>query len=215
MDSTLTNWPRWLLALAALAVIWGWHAAPARADGDPASDVLVTQSLFLPQDGAVPAKQQAQLTSLVQSAARRGYPIRVAMIASASDLGSVTALWRRPQSYAAFLGEELSLVYHGPLLVVMPDGFGVYRVPAQTATALAGVNATHGGLGTVTLTAVQRLAAAAGHPLPVSSAAVTAKPAGSGNGGAWIAFALGVLLVAGAWTASLRAKPMQLRRRTT
>jgi hypothetical protein len=214
MDSTLTNWPRWLLALAALALVWGWHPAPARADGDPASDVLVTQSLFLPQDAAVPAKQQAQLASLVQSAARRGYPIRVAMIASPSDLGSVTALWRQPRSYAGFLGEELSLVYNGPLLVVMPNGFGVYRVPARTATALAGVS-TRGGLGAVTLAAVQRLAAAAGHPLQVSNAAVTAKPAAPGNAGAWIAFALGAVLIAVAWTASLRAKPMHLRRRTT
>jgi hypothetical protein len=55
--------------------------------------------------------------------------------ASRSDLGSVTELWRQPQSYARFLDQELSLslVYHGPLLVAMPGGFGYYdpRSPAN------------------------------------------------------------------------------------
>ncbi|MBV9006759.1 MAG: hypothetical protein JO181_18980, partial [Solirubrobacterales bacterium] len=53
----------WALAL-------GWSAAPARADGDPASDVLATQLLYLPQDAGVPAAQQAQLGALLQTAAR-------------------------------------------------------------------------------------------------------------------------------------------------
>ena len=110
------------VVMLALAMAGG--AAPAQADGDPASDVLTTQPLFLPQDAAIPAKQQAQLAGLLQEAARSGYPIRVAVVASSADLGSVTELWRQPQTYARFLGQELSLVYRGPLLVVMPDGFG-------------------------------------------------------------------------------------------
>jgi hypothetical protein len=66
----------------------------------------------------------------------------VALIASPSDLGSVTALWRRPQSYADCLGQELSLVYGGPVLVVMPDGYGLYgegRALVNGRTALAGL----------------------------------------------------------------------------
>jgi hypothetical protein len=116
-----------LLTVLALAV-WAWLAAPAYADGDPASDVLATQPLFLPQDAGLPAAQQAQLSALLTKAQRRGYRIRVAVIASSSDLGSVTALWRQPQNYAKFLGQELSAVYNGPLLVVMPNGFGQYHV---------------------------------------------------------------------------------------
>ena len=39
----------------ALAVSAGWLASQARADGDPASDVLASQSLFLPGDAGIPA----------------------------------------------------------------------------------------------------------------------------------------------------------------
>jgi hypothetical protein len=102
-----------------------WWPTPALADGDPASDVLASQSLFLPQDAGVTAPQQAQLGVLLACARRSGYGIRVALNASPADLGSVTALWGKPQSYARFLGQELSLVNHVALLVVMPNGFGL------------------------------------------------------------------------------------------
>ena len=75
--------------------------------------VLATQSLFLPQDAGVPAGRQAQLISLLATAQRSGVPLRVAVIASATDLGSVTELWSQPRLYARFLGQELSLVYRG------------------------------------------------------------------------------------------------------
>ena len=97
-----------LTVLAAIAT--GAVSPAARADGDPASDVLAQQNLFLPQDAGVPARQQTQIATLLQEAAHAGYPIRVALIASPTDLGSVTALWQQPQSYAKFLGQELALV---------------------------------------------------------------------------------------------------------
>ena len=128
-DSTHHFAGRAVALLALLAVAFAVHAATARADGDPASDVLATQALFLPQDADVPAAQAAQLGSLLRAAAYAGYPIRVALIASASDLGSVTELWRKPQTYARFLGQELGLVYKGPLVVVMPNGVGINGVP--------------------------------------------------------------------------------------
>jgi len=111
----------------------GLLAASARADGDPASDVLVSQTLFLPQDAGVPANQQAQLDALLHAAQQSGYQIRVALIASPTDLGSVTELWRQPQNYARFLAQELSLLYRGPLLVVMPNGYGLYRLAGPLA----------------------------------------------------------------------------------
>jgi hypothetical protein len=194
-----------------LALAGGWSAPPAKADGDPASDVLATQQLFLPQDAALPPAQQSQLVGLVQEASHAGYPIRVALIASATDLGSITELWRQPQKYAQFLGLELSLVYHGPLLVVMPNGFGLYgfpRPPAAERSALAGANPA-GGLDTATVTAIRSLATAAGHPLSVPAAATTI-PVGGGNAVPWIAFAVGALLIALAWTASLRARAPSL-----
>ena len=197
---------------AILALGWGLSAKAARADGDPASDVLATQSLFLPQDANVSASQQVELGDLLGSAVRRGYPIRVALIGSATDLGSVTELWRQPQSYADFLGQELSDVYHGPLLVVMPNGFGLYHAGGAPArAALSGLPAAGGatGIGAFALIAVQHMASAAGHPLPAPSVSAPSASA-SGDPTAWIAFSVGAALVALAWGASFRAKPLRL-----
>jgi hypothetical protein len=185
-------------------------ASPARGDGDPASDVLASQSLFLPQDAHIAPSQQTQLSDLLAAARSRGYPMRVAVIAAAADLGSVTALWRQPQSYARFLGQELALNFRGPLLVVMPNGYGVYesgRTAAAGASGLGQLGPPGARLGAGSIQAVQRLAAAAGHTLPLT-AATTATSARSANLLPWIVFALGVVLVAAAWTASLRARPL-------
>ncbi|HYB28561.1 MAG TPA: redoxin domain-containing protein [Solirubrobacteraceae bacterium] len=115
---------RWLaLALAALLLVVG-PAAVARADGDPGSDVLVFQNLFVGGDAGLTVGQQAALGNLLTAAARHGFPIRVAIIATKDDLGAITALWGQPRSYARFLGIELSLAYKQRLLVVMPNGFG-------------------------------------------------------------------------------------------
>lgn len=199
----------------------GVLAGSALADGDPASDVLATQSLFLPWDANVPSNQQARLASVIASAADHNFPIRVALIASASDLGSVTALWGAPQEYAQFLGQELSLVYKGPLLVVMPHGFGLHgfsQSPAALQAALAGIRAPSNGaqLAQVTITAVERLAAAAGHALPASAATAgstsSASSEGSIGAGGWIVFLLGCVAIGAAWTASFRARPLRMRR---
>ncbi len=200
-----------------LALTAGSFATAARADGDPASDVLATQSLFLPQDAGIPLAQQNQLTALLGAAASSGYQLHVAIIASSTDLGSVTELWRRPQTYARFLGQELSLVYRGPLLVIMPNGFGLESLnPAAPANAsvLAGVKIPAGGagLGTVALTTIQRLADASGHSVPIPAAA-TATAIDSGDTIPLIAFAIGLALVVLAWAASLRARPPHPRRR--
>ena len=159
------------LALAALA------PGVARADGDPASDVLYTQGVFVPQDAGAPPADITRLAALVRESRRAGYPVKVAVVASSYDLGSVTALWRRPQTYAHFLGVELSLLYRGRLLTVMPNGLGVYHhgqpVTRETAV-LRGVEVDRGNLVATAATAVQRLAAADGHRLAVPVAAPAA-----------------------------------------
>lgn len=185
-------------------------ASPARGDGDPASDVLASQPLFLPQDARIPPAQQAQLSALLASARARGYPMRVAIIASASDLGSVTPLWRQPQNYARFLGQELSMTFHGPLLVVMPNGYGRYG-PDAGAASLAHLAVPGVRLGDATISAVQRLAAAAGHPLPLP-AATAPTTGGSTDPVPWLVLATGAVLIAAAWTASLRARPLHASR---
>ena len=210
---------RLLIALLVSAtLLWSalvTFATAARADGDPASDVLATQPLFLPQDAGIPTTQQGQLGELLQIAARNGYQIRVALIASRSDLGSVTELWRQPQTYARFLDQELSLVYHGPLLVVMPNGFG-FNDPASPhqppPAALAGVRIRAGGpgLAAATLAAVQRLAAASGHQLQTPPAPATGPNTRSTDTASVVAFAIGAALIVLAWAASLRARPPRL-----
>ena len=66
--------------LATLALVLTCAASPARADGDPASDYLIEQQLFLPIDGRISAQAQNQLAQTVRDATERGFPIRVAVI---------------------------------------------------------------------------------------------------------------------------------------
>ncbi|MGH3263831.1 MAG: hypothetical protein ACRDNS_17765 [Trebonia sp.] len=202
-----------LLALVAVTMVAVWAPAAARADGDPASDVLSAQSVFLPSDAGASLAQQQRLTAVVRQAADRGLPIRVAVISSPADLGSVSALWHRPQTYAAFLGEELSLMFSGRLLVIMPNGFGLYHAHHATSAELA---ALHGGshsgsnLTTVATDAVRRLAAAAGHSLPrPSGGAEPSRHPGAGGLDAlsWVVLVGGAGLIVLAWTMSLRALP--------
>jgi hypothetical protein len=229
-DSTHTSGHRGVrIALGALVavalVMLGMAGAAARAlaDGDPASDVLATQSLFVPADGGLSAAQQARLAAVVSAAQRTGYPIRVAMVATPADLGSVTALWRMPADYAAYLGTELSLVFHGTLLVVMPNGLGVARVGASSgpaASALAGLGAPGARPGPAAVTAIRRLAAAAGHPLAAPAGAAPSPVIASSSWlssvdlGSWIALLAGGLLIASAWAFSLRARPLRAPWRT-
>ncbi|HTW06946.1 MAG TPA: SCO family protein, partial [Acidimicrobiales bacterium] len=143
-------------------------SAPAAfADGDPGSDVLVNQDLFLAADAGVSIHQQVQIDDLLNAAHQSGFPIRVAVIAQPDDLGAVTPLWEKPAAYAEFLGIELSLAYRQRLLVVMPNGFG-FNWPGHSNQAadqlLSAVSVGPGGSGLAqaTETAVRQLATAAG-----------------------------------------------------
>ena len=166
-----------LVLLAALAFV-----PAARADGDPASDFLLTRSTFVPPDLGISAADSARLSTTVALARVRGYVIHVALIGSAYDLGSVSSLDRKPKLYARFLGQELTLVYHGLLLVVMPNGFGVSRAGKALPTGQRVVDRLPppgtGGpqLVQAGIDGVRALAAAAGVQVPEP-------PAGSGGGG--------------------------------
>jgi hypothetical protein len=52
--------------------------------------------------------------------------VKVAVVASREDLGAIPSLFGRQTQYARFLGTELRLNYVGPLLIVMPSGYGIY-----------------------------------------------------------------------------------------
>jgi hypothetical protein len=112
-----------VLGLALLAAI---TAPLASADGDPASDYLYTRQVFVPYDLAIDPVAKRDFILAVSAANRRGFRIRVALIGNAFDLGAVPSFWRQPRTYARFLGAELAFVYKQRLLIVMPNGFGVY-----------------------------------------------------------------------------------------
>jgi hypothetical protein len=155
------------LALACLAL-----PASARADGDPASDFLITRSVFLPYYAKIDDKAVERLETVVQDAAERRFKIKVALIAQPYDLGSVFQLYRKPQQYAQFLGQELAFAYGGRLLIAMPNGFGYAEGGTpnpRLAKALSGLpppGRDPTKLAEAATTGVQRLAAAAGRPLP-------------------------------------------------
>jgi len=100
--------------------------AAARANGDPASDVLLTDQTFLPFEAPISASAKDDLQKTVAEANAKGYPIRVAVIAFTGDLGTAVSLWGKPQPYSKFLWNELAFEYNKRLLVAMPAGFGFY-----------------------------------------------------------------------------------------
>lgn len=198
---------------AALAVIaaTAMPASGALADGDPASDVLLGQAVYLPYS-PVTRSLQARLFALTAGSAKAGYPVRVALVSGPGDLGVVPALFGRPGQYARFLSSEIGGAVNAPVLVVMPAGFGLARSgrPLPALAELGGIRIGPGadGLATAALAAVPRLARADGHPIP--AAALSASP----NAGApartvrhaLTAVAVLLLLAAVAIAAAFRAR---------
>jgi hypothetical protein len=171
-------------------------AAPvALADGDPASDYLLSLQTFVPPDAGFSTADKQQLTQVVTGARTGspvpggrpgGYTIRVAVIASNYDLGSVSVLANKPKLYAHFLSQELRFVYRGRLLVVMANGYGVARNgkpdPAEQKVVdrLPLPPASHGStLAAATVRAVRALATNAG--VRIANVPVAATPTSSGS----------------------------------
>ena len=218
-----------LVVITAILAGIALNAAPgALADGDPASDVLVQNRLFNPIDSGVSPASQARLDAVLGASARAGFPIRVALIASPTDLGSATSLWRDPKDYARYLWIELSQLYGGQVLVVMPSGFGLYGQrsgPHAVTAAELGVRATAPGpgpqLATAAGSAIPLLARAAGDPIPASALAAADRAATPENArvatdftpSIAIALIVGALLIAASWGLSVRRRPLQIRRR--
>jgi hypothetical protein len=146
--------------------------AVARANGDPASDYLLVQSVFLPFNAKVDPGVTADLSDTIRESDKAGYRIKVAVIGTRYDLGTAFSLYNKAQKYSEFLGLELSFQYRDHLLVVMPDGFGssingqpdpqgikvVKSLPGPGKDATEQIKAA--------TDTVRRLAAASGHVLP-------------------------------------------------
>jgi hypothetical protein len=158
-------------ALLLVALASALAVPAARADGDPASDVLYTQWVFFPFEIKYDGHVKNSLLSTVDDARKRGYPIKVALITQRYDLGAVPTLFGKPQQYAQFLGYELAFLYKGPLLIAMPNGYGIFNankpVPKELAVLQKSLPQKDPNAMAVAATnAVRHLAAAAGHPLP-------------------------------------------------
>jgi hypothetical protein len=188
--------------LIALVLLCLAPAGAARADGDPASDVLLIQNAFYPYQPAPAPKLEAALNALLSRAAKAGMPLKVAIVGSREDLGAVPTFFGHPRQYAAFLDREISYSARAPqpLLVVMPAGFGL--ASAAPASALTHVSIDGGartsGLTRAAILAVSALAHANGHSIaapPIATLTPTSTTTRRGGPPSAILFGLPVLLL--------------------
>lgn len=176
------------VVLAAAVAAVALKAPCSRADGDPASDTLLEQSVFFPYSAPSQSARLA-LQRAVGNVYAHGSRIKVALIYDQADLGSIPSLFDQPADYAHFLGIELGNWYIGPLLVVMPAGFGIYDGGRSTAAEDAVLRSLRldatspDGLTQTATTAVQRLAAASAlDSADIRAPLVTAYPASARRG---------------------------------
>ena len=187
-----------LLGFVAWLLIAGVVCPYALADGDPASDWLLAQSSFLsPFDGHVSPGASDELVGLLAQAQKQGFALKVAVIVTPDDLGSVPELFHEnecprhgggylsaPQCYAQFLAEEDYYWWKDELLVVMPSGYGITKsggLPPGDISVIAHLPWTQTSDGTkLVLAAIRavrtladrrdiRLGSATAHPMPSSS----------------------------------------------
>ncbi len=186
------------LAALLLCVLLAGLPARARADGDPASDVLLVQNVFYPYQPHVGAAVEASMSrTLRELAAATGVHLKVAIILERFELGLVPQFYGHPQAYANFLDREISFNSPQPLLTVMSTGFGLASAGPSTALASVHVDRTQRayGLTRSAILAVAALARAHGHPIPIPSI-----PAASSDSSSPVLLVFGVpivLLIAG------------------
>jgi hypothetical protein len=165
----------------AVALLLLATAGVARANGDPASDYLLVQGVFLPFNAKVDPKASKELADTIKVANDKGFKIKVAVIGSRYDLGTAFSLYNKAQKYAQFLGLELSFQYRDRLLVVMPNGYGYAIGGKPDAKGIAVLQKVPPPGKDVTkqvesaTAAIRKLAAASGKPLPASGGGGSSK----------------------------------------
>jgi hypothetical protein len=117
----------------------------------------------------------------LQATERRGYPIKVALVAGVEDLVDDPGLMRTPQRLANTVAATVERELEAPVLVVTPFGLGVagngirngVRRPVTAADARRLVRGLQvppdpqgDELARVAMTGVRRIARAGGHRLP-------------------------------------------------
>ena len=206
------NLRRLLPAVLAAALLGAPLAA--LADGDPASDTLLSANVFYPYAPPTSGQLERTLNRATTLSAKAGARVKIALIAAPTDLGVIPALFGKPQEYATYLDQEISFQRKTPLLVVMTAGYGVQGLPPAAQAAVARLPhapaSTGNALAVAALTAVGRIAAAEGHPLP--KAAFTTGTAGGGSSNGTI---IAALLAAGGLCLLAAVAVIWRRRRAT
>ena len=173
---------RGLRALLTIALAASLAPAGAMAHGDPSSHYLETDQLY-PGFANRPSQQvELQLAGLLEAARQAGYPIKVGIVGSQDDLTEDPGMYETPQRYAEDVGEALGTRnVKAPVLIVTPNGFGIAGVQevggrlravrrSDAGALLGGVRTSPGATGDelarTAMTAIRRIAAAGGHPLP-------------------------------------------------
>jgi hypothetical protein len=191
---------RLLPVLAAAFALALTAAAPALADGDPASDVLLLQDAYFPYPPQKPPKVISDaLTDVLKRTRKAGFPLKVAIIATQNDLGSVPQFMGKPQPYATFLGREIDFNTKKRLLVVQPSGYGTDSIEPDVAKAIDGLpkpkDDSGDALARSAIEGTLRLAKAAGHSVPAPKLPKVAAKDGGGTS-PLIVFGVPVLLLA-------------------
>jgi GNAT superfamily N-acetyltransferase len=186
------------LAVFLLVLLGGSvRAGTAAADADPASDVLLVQNAFLPYEPSTPPVLAKALDQALTEIHATGLQLKVAIIGSPVDLGGIPDLFGQVSRYAAFLETEISYRGPQPLLVVMPDGLSLQAAgPASALTGLTvDAHQQSAGLARTAVLAVERVAAARGHP--IAAPVLSGTSGGGGSIGLLLFIAPAVLLLAG------------------
>lgn len=141
---------------------------------------MLTDDVFLSYQSPYGSAEGRELEALAVQARRHGFPIKIAVIARPEDLGPEGDLYGHAGLYSKHLAGALTSTYVGTLVVAMngrPGGFGVHGPGATPAArrALARMKLpqtppTAAELARLAAVAVQRVAAASGHHLPVPAA---------------------------------------------
>jgi hypothetical protein len=186
---------RALLVLLLIVLAGSVRSASAAADADPASDVLLVQNAFFPYQPSIPRPLTKAVDQALTEIHATGLRLKVAIIASPVDLGGIPELFGHVTRYGAFLETEISYRRTQPLLVVMPDGLALQAAGPRSALKGIAIDAHQrsAGLARTALLAVERIAAARGHPIVAPSLGLGT--GASATGPLVIAIAVAILLV--------------------